>query len=506
MADHSASFYRDLLEFAPDALIAVNGQGTIVYANAHAHTLFGYEAGGMQGFPIERLIPEQSRVKHVAHRDAYIADPRTREMGNRGMPLLGLRCNGSTFRADIRLAPIHTPDGLVSAAAVRDATESERIVTMMATAKETADEANATKGRFLAAASHDLRQPLQTLRLLNGTLKRLAREPTMFEVLEQEERALGTMSELLNALLNVSKLESGTVMPTLSDVSLDTVFEDLRQQFSTPAKLKNLELQVTAPAMVVHTDSTLLREMVQNLLANAIRYTDTGRIALRTRGEQDRVWIDVEDTGAGMDAAVLNRIFDDFFQAAAHGSTHRGGVGLGLGIVRRLSRMLELPVEVSSVPGVGSRFSVEVTSIVCAQPSRPNVPADVPQSLKQGQRVLLVEDEYAMRIALRTYLQLDNHEVFLAASLREVDGLLGQLEQPPDIVISDFHLGAQERGSDAIERIRARFGQHVPAIVLTGDTSRVPAWLGEQAATRVLNKPVDVQILTAAMEELLRLR
>ena len=218
MSNLSATLYRDLLEFAPDALIVINAEGTIIYANAHAHTLFGYEPGRMNDLPIERLIPEQARAAHVAHRNAYIADPRTREMGNRGMALFGQRQDGSRFRAEIRLAPIRTPDGIVSAAAVRDATESERIMNMLAAAKETADEANATKGRFLAAASHDLRQPLQTLRLLNGTLKRLAREPMMREVLDQEERALGTMSELLNALLNVTKLESGTVHPSLSEV------------------------------------------------------------------------------------------------------------------------------------------------------------------------------------------------------------------------------------------------------------------------------------------------
>jgi PAS domain S-box-containing protein len=503
--DLSLKLFRDLLEFAPDALIVVNADGRIIYANAPAHTLFGYDAGTMKGLAIERLIPEQSRAKHVAHRNDFKAEPRTREMGNRGMPLLGQKHDGTQFRAEIRLAPIQTPDGLVTAAAVRDATESERIVSIMAAAKEAADEANATKSRFLAAASHDLRQPLQTLRLLNGTLTRLAREPLMLEVLEQEQRALGTMADLLNALLNVTKLESGTVQPTLSHVSLDDIFDDLRQQFVSPTKLKGLDLQITPPALILNTDSTLLREMIQNLLANAVRYTDSGRIELRVRREQSSTFVDVSDTGMGIPSALVEKIFDDFFQAAAHGETHRGGVGLGLGIVRRLSRMLELPVNVSSTVGVGTRFSIDVTRIVVgALPARA-VPhsSDASPRKKVGRRIVLVEDEQAMRMALRTYLQLDDHEVYLAASLQELDGVIGELKSPPDIVISDYRLGEFDRGSEAIERIRVKYGEHIPAIVLTGDTSLIPARFGEQRSTRILNKPVDVQLLTATMEELL---
>jgi PAS domain S-box-containing protein len=426
VTDLSAHLFRDLLEFAPDALIAVDAKGTIVYANVHAHRLFGYETGTLKDVAIEQLIPEQSRASHAAHRHAYAANPSTREMGNRGMPLLGLRRDGTTFRAEIRLAPIQTPDGVVSAAAIRDATESERIVSMMAAAKETADEANATKGRFLAAASHDLRQPLQTLRLLNGTMKRLAiREPMMLEILDQEERALGKMSELLNALLNVSKLESGTVLPAISDVSLELIFDDMKTQFASPARYKDLDLIVIPAPIVLRTDSTLLSEMIQNLLANAIRYTDSGSVTLRCCSEGARTCIEIADTGVGISKSIKDRIFDDFFQAAAHGSTHRGGVGLGLGIVRRLSRMLDLPVEVSSKQGIGTRFTIDVTSVVSVQTQKAASPTTaVPQSMQCGRRIILVEDEQAMRVALRTYLLLDDHEVHMAASLAELDVLL----------------------------------------------------------------------------------
>lgn len=207
------------------------------------------------GFCIDLLIPEESRALHASHRGSYAREPRLREMGKRGMPLFGLRKDGTRFRAEIRLAPIRTPDGFLSAAAVRDATESERIMDMLAAARQSAEAANEAKGRLLAAASHDLRQPMQAPHPLNSALKRLIKDPAITEVLQQEERALGTMSDLLHALLNIAKLQSGTLQPTISDACVAMIFEDLRQQFAGLARLKNLELVIAvAPDVHVRTD------------------------------------------------------------------------------------------------------------------------------------------------------------------------------------------------------------------------------------------------------------
>jgi CheY-like chemotaxis protein len=211
--------------------------------------------------------------------------------------------------------------------------------------------------------------------------------------------------------------------------------------------------------------------------------------------------IEVADTGIGIPEGVQGRIFDDFFQAAAPGNEHRGGAGLGLGIVRRLSRLLNIPVQVSSVVGVGTRFSLEVAVLEQPRtnaPDRSNVVAHY-----QGQTVLLVEDDRSMRDALRTYLKLDGHTVYAAGSLVELAEVLETLPQPPAIVISDYHLGPTERGSVAIERTRQHFKRTIPAILLTGDTSAVPARFSNEAGMRVLNKPVDAQRLIALIDELL---
>lgn len=503
MSQPSPELFRDLVEFAPDALILVDGTGVILYANAHAHTLFGYEPGQLSGASVDLLIPQESRAPHAAHRNAYGQSPRLREMGNRNMPLFGLRRDGSRFRAEIRLAPIKTASGYVTAAAVRDATDTVQFMSMLAAARQAAEEANEAKGRLLAAASHDLRQPMQTLRLLNGAMKRIAHDPTMKDALEQEERALNTMSELLHALLNIAKLESGTLQPAWSEVSLASVFEDLRHQFAALAKLKKLDLLVTTPNVHLRTDPVLLSEMLQNLLANALRYTDRGQVTLSCIPYHPGcALIEVADTGIGIPDAAKPRIFEDFFQATARGEGHRGGAGLGLGIVRRLAGLLNIPIEVSSRVGTGTRFSLQVS--VLEQPSagvedRGGVAAQHP-----GRCIVLIEDDRAMRDALRTYLRLDHHTVHTAGSLTELDAVLRELADPPAILISDFHLGPTERGSEAIERIRVHFKRPIPAILLTGDTSAVPARISQEAGVRMLNKPVDAQRLVSLMDELLQ--
>jgi two-component system, sensor histidine kinase len=503
----SQDLCRNFVEFAPDALILVDACGTILYANTHAHTLFGYESGKLNGLSIDRLIPEESRPSPAAHRNTYAQGLRSRKMGNGGKPLLGLRENGTRFPAEIRLAPIPAPDGFLTAAVVRDATESDKIMSMQAAARQSAEDANDAKGRLLAAASHDLRQPMQSLRLLNGALKRLVHDPSVIEVLDQEERALNTMSELLHALLNIAKLESGTLLPTVSDVSLTAVFWNLREQFASLAKLKNLDLEIAAVDVCVRTDPILLRELLQNLLANAVRYTDAGRVALRClAGGPGVALIEVEDTGIGIPQEVQEKIFDDFFQAAPRGHTHRGGAGLGLGIVRRLSKALNIPVRIASTVGIGTRFTIEIPISEALSLSDHDQAASVKPPPCKGRRILLVEDDCSMREALKIYLQLDEHEVHTAASMAELEELLPTFEIPPDIVISDFQLGPSDRGSDAIEKIRHRFQLTLPAILLTGDTSAIPARLVNSAGIRVLNKPVDGEKLVAIVEELLHTR
>ena len=228
-------------------------------------------------------------------------------------------------------------------------------------AREAADDANRAKGRFLSTASHDLRQPLQTISLLNGVLRRLVSRPEATEALVQQERAIASMTRLLNSLLDVSKLESGAVRPEPSDFPVNPLFDQLREEFAVLAASKGLELQVTPCAHVAHSDPMLVGQILRNLVSNAIKYTRQGSVVLRClRDGAAGLRIEVLDSGIGIPADQLPFIYDEFFQVGEAHNPVRQGYGLGLTIVKRLVTLLALELDVQSEIGRGSRFTVSL--------------------------------------------------------------------------------------------------------------------------------------------------
>lgn len=220
-----------------------------------------------------------------------------------------------------------------------------------------ANRANQAKSRFLATASHDLRQPLHTLALLNGTLRRISMHAAADEALAHQEQAIGVMSRLLNALLDISKLESGAIKPEPTDFALGALFEELRQEFAGFASSKSLTFEVTSCEDPVHSDPSLVGQILRNLIANAIKYTRAGRVTLRClHDELSCVRIEVVDTGVGIPAEQLRYIYDEFFQVGVPSNTTREGYGLGLSIVQHLVTLLDLKLDVESEVGKGSKF------------------------------------------------------------------------------------------------------------------------------------------------------
>ncbi len=255
---------RSVLDSAPDAMVIIDGSGTVLFANRQVAVLFGYDRLEIIGQPVERLLPERFRQRHVAHRSNYTRAVRVRPMGN-GLDLFALRKDGSEFPVEISLSPIEVGDGVIVAAAIRDVTERMRVEREIREARSAADRANLGKSRFLATASHDLRQPLQALALLNGTLGRLVDDPQAREVLEQQEEAVTAMSRLLNALLDVSKLESGAVRPDITDFKVVQLLEELRREFAGLAASKGLELVVEADPAHARSDAALVGQALKNL-------------------------------------------------------------------------------------------------------------------------------------------------------------------------------------------------------------------------------------------------
>src|ERR1700722_4021687 len=274
MSSTPSELARSALDAAPDAMIIIDQLGCILFANRQTSALFGYEHDEVIGQPIERLMPDRFRDRHVAHRVEYIKTLSVRAMGS-GLDLYARRRDGTEFPVEISLSPIEDGDQVLIAAAIRDTTDRNRAraelvaareaaehATQMADqarepavkARETADRANQGKSRFLATASHDLRQPLQTLALLNGALRRIDADPDSADALAQQEQAIGAMSRLLNALLDISKLESGAIKPEPTDFHVASVFDELRREFANLAANKGLQLDVEMCTDCVHSD------------------------------------------------------------------------------------------------------------------------------------------------------------------------------------------------------------------------------------------------------------
>jgi two-component system, sensor histidine kinase len=497
----------DLVEFAPDAMLIVDGSGQILYANQRVTDLFGYPREDIVNRNVEVLLPERLRARHVHHRRDFAEDPRTRPMGA-GLDLLGRRSDGSEFPLEISISPLR--DGL-AAAAIRDVTDRKRVQEELIKAREIADQAreeadraNLSKSRFLATASHDLRQPLQALSMLHGTLCRMDLHPNGREVLAQQGLAIDSMKRLLSALLDISKLESGAVKPQLTEFPLQQLFELLSTEFSTAARSKGLTFAVESTNLHAHTDHSLLEQLLRNLISNAIKYTRAGTVVLRATRTATGVRVEVHDTGVGIPEDQLAFIFDEFFQVGVARNTTREGYGLGLAIVQRIAKLLDLRVQVQSQVGKGSIFMVELPRVSASLPERSSeifTGANLARHAKSG-KILVTDDEPSVLNATRLLLELEGYQV-IAASSRE-EALQHSREHPDiDLLVSDYHLKEDQTGLNVIAGVREQLARNIPAILVTGDTSSAIRKLPSDRRLRLASKPIDAEELLTLMNELL---
>jgi PAS domain S-box-containing protein len=506
--DQIASIAQHLLEFSPDALIVVDSRGLIRFANATTRALFGYSRDQLIGQSIEMLVPERFQLRHGAHMSGFMRDPTNREMGARIADLFARRADGSEFPAGIRLAPFVDGDRTLVAAAIRDMTERRAINDALIAAREEADRANNAKTRFLATASHDLRQPLQTIRLLNASMLTMTQEsPSLHDLLQTQEQAINGASRLLNSLLDITRLESGAVEPQLAPVSIDAIFADLAREFGPVAASKNLLLEFPAVQRVVTTDRILLTQLLQNVIGNALKYTARGTVRIVLHTDADALALDVEDSGVGIPEDKLDRIFDEYYQVDPKG-TQRSGVGLGLAIVREVSRLLGYSVAVSSTLGSGTRVRVRIPLQRLSSAAASEPPREAPLAEKHGAlprcRIILLEDNDSVRAATELFLGLEGYETRSAGTVAEAETLLADL-QPDDLFISDYHLDDKLTGFDVLQSLRARHHRDVPAILLSGDLqSMMRIVKTEVPRCYFLSKPVDTNALLAAIERLIR--
>ena len=383
--------------------------------------------------------------------------------------------------------------------------ENLRLVDEVTAKKDEAERANVAKSRFLAAASHDLRQPLHAMALFVSALQEKSRESETRRILDQLTLSVEALEGLFHALLDVSKLDAGIVRPEVRGFSVQALFDRIGREFAEEAADKGLRLRLMPTRAFVHSDATLLERILRNLVSNAIHYTRTGGVVVGCRRRGGDLRIDVCDSGIGIDPSHFTDIFQEFYQVGNPERDRDKGLGLGLAIVDRLARLLRHPVTVVSVPSRGSVFSVTVPrgDTAAIEPEPPQ-PAEIIGGNLGGALLVVIDDERAVLEGMREVLQQWGCRPLLAGSADEALAQLAAAGQRPTAVIADYRLRAGETGIAAIERIQSEYGADIPGVIITGDTAPDRLREAEASGYHLLHKPVRPARLRALLSFLLR--
>ena len=524
----------------------------VVYANPSFERLMDLEPGNALGRRVlgvlERPIGDPSVVQPLrdgigAARDVRMEFRRSARTGGAG-PSAWSGAAGSLSPSgagdagavwlELRASPVRDDAGrLVSLIAiVRDVTEHKTAEAALAEARREADRANVAKSKFLAAASHDLRQPVQSLLLLMEVLSARAADDATRKVLGTMDRALNALKMLLDGLLDVSRLEAGAVEPHRSAFPVSELLDRVAANSRPVAVRKGLVLHIMPCSAHVDSDPMLLGRILQNLVENALRYTARGRILVGCRRRGGVLRIEVWDTGIGIPADRQDDIFHEFVQVGNASRDRDQGLGLGLAVVRRMARILGHRVTLRSEPGRGSVFRVEVPLVDVAaaavpkpgdapappQPPSPSLlapppvsppPISSPQAAgpvpkPPGTRILVVEDDPIVRDGFRMMMTQWGHGVETAETFEEALALVAG-GGAPDVIVTDYRLDGGRTGTEIIRDVRRAVGFPIPGILVTGDTAPERLAEAEAGKFRVLHKPVMAGDLQRAVAEALEI-
>ncbi|AWK89686.1 NahK/ErcS family hybrid sensor histidine kinase/response regulator [Azospirillum thermophilum] len=385
---------------------------------------------------------------------------------------------------------------------VRDRVAAEAALRL---AKAEAEQANLSKTRFLAAASHDLLQPLNAARLFVSALADLEQPAQNAELVHNIDIALASVEDLLAALLDISKLDAGAVTPEVADFPLRSVLAPLATEYAAVAAERGITLSVVGSGAVVRSDMRLLRRIVQNFLSNALRYVQGGRVVVGCRRSGANVRIEVWDNGPGIPPDKIAEIFQEFRRLDTPGTKGRDrGMGLGLAIVDRVARVLGHPITVHSEVGRGSVFAVTVPRGIERRVMRPAATAAARQlgNRLAGTSVLVLDNEPAVVAGMEALLRGWACDVVSAGSGEEALALLSGMPQPPDLLIADYHLDDGALGVNEVARLRAACGRILPAVIITANRTAELAEEAKAAGCLILNKPVKPAQLRAVMSGL----
>ena len=501
-ARQSEHRYLAVIEDQTDVIFRHARDGTLLFVNDAFCRLLGKTRGELLGsawtaWPVADDLPQIEReIALLTPANPIVAvESRFRP---HGVELRWVQIiNRGLFDAAGRLLEVQSVG--------RDLTTHKQLEAALEQARNAAVQANEFKSRFLAAASHDLRQPLQTIWTLHSLLARSPGAAELAPHLSLLEQAVRSMDDTLGALMDVNRLEKGVIVPVIRDFPVQDTLGRLRAEFTVAAADKNLKLEVDDSTEVARSDPMLLAVILRNLIGNAIKYTHEGGVHVRVRREDARLGIDVIDSGIGIPAEHLARVFDPFYQVDNSRQDQRHGVGLGLSIAQSMCRLLGHELTIDTRVGRGSTFTIRlgagaVVREAAPPPRPPPRPAPAPRS--RARTVLHIEDDPGIARSMGLLLSLEGYKIVHAATREEamrevVEGLR------PDLILCDFHLPSGQTGDQVVAALCNILKIKPPTIVLTGDISDKQIERAKVIADRILPKPVDIDRLLRDFDELL---
>lgn len=358
--------------------------------------------------------------------------------------------------------------------------------------KEIAEKASLAKSTFLAAASHDLRQPVHATGMLVGALRSIPMSLEGQEILAKIEESTNAMDTLFVALLDISKLDAGVVQVEKRSIALEPIISRTCREFNGEAELLGLTLTSVRTSVNVNTDPILFERILRNFISNALRYTTSGKILVGCRRSGKQIKIQVWDTGIGLADDARDRIFEEYYQVGNQERDRTKGLGLGLAIVQRMSTLLESTVSVRSELGRGSCFEISL-------PMANNIDKkDEPiltQPAFRPKFIVVVDDDKLIRGAMKTLLTGWGHSVCIARSGKEAISILGLNQNVPDLILSDYRLSENENGFDVINYLREEYNRQIPAILISGDTDKKLIIKSSKVNIKLLQKPLQYELL-----------
>ncbi len=384
--------------------------------------------------------------------------------------------------------------------------ENLDLLAELARQKDMAEAANQQKSRFLAAASHDLRQPLHALNLFLDAARATAEGPERQNIYRRVEASAANLTTLFDGLMELSRLEVGARQPLFRLTNLATMVTRLAAEFSSAAERKGLRVRVRAKPVCVETDPILCEQILRNLLSNAIRYTERGGVLLALRPRGDNVLIEIWDTGLGISEANRARIFEEFYQVGNPQRDRRLGVGLGLAIANRAAGLLGQGLQVKSREGRGSCFRFALPMVPMSEelsdPAKGMLLLDAHAALV-GATIAFLDDEPDVLVAVSKILHQSGCIVYAAEDAAQLAAQLRAAERTPDVIVSDFRLGAGINGVAAVDALRAEFGAATPALLITGDDALGHSIPNDDSTLQILHKPVPAALLRQRIAGLL---